>query len=73
LEGDVAFGLDIARQSGWEARDNQDRDRCRSVMIIAAKIVVRKRTDLENFYIFWKRRLTGQLTYLPRTAMLHFE
>jgi hypothetical protein len=24
LEGDVALGLDIARQSGWEARDNQD-------------------------------------------------
>ena len=24
LEGDVAFGLDIARQYGWEARDNQD-------------------------------------------------
>jgi len=27
-------------------------------MIIAAKIVVRKRTDLEIFYIFWKWRLT---------------
>jgi len=26
---------------------------CRSVMIIAAKIVVRKRTDLENFLYFW--------------------
>src|SRR5947207_9360488 len=26
LEGDVALGLDIARQSGWEARDNQDWD-----------------------------------------------
>src|SRR5260221_560306 len=24
LDGDVAFGLDIARQSGWEAHDNQD-------------------------------------------------
>src|SRR5436190_24008800 len=24
MEGDVEFGLDKARQSGWEARDNQD-------------------------------------------------
>ena len=24
LDGDVAFGLDIARQSGWEVRDSQD-------------------------------------------------
>jgi hypothetical protein len=31
------------------------------VMIIAAKIVVRKSTDLKNSYIFWKRRLTGSI------------
>ena len=33
--------------------------RRRSVMIIAAKIVVRKRTDLEIFYIFLEAAVNG--------------
>jgi hypothetical protein len=47
-------------RSGWIKRDTMGgkratiriASRCRSVMIIAAKMVVRKRTDLKNFYIF---------------------
>jgi hypothetical protein len=55
LKGDVALGFDIARQYGWEARDIRFVSRCRSVMIIEAKIVVRKRADLKKcFYIFLK-------------------
>jgi len=42
-------------------------------MIIAAKIVVRKRTDLKNFYIFWKRRLIESVDLPTASAMLDFD
>ncbi|WP_247484709.1 hypothetical protein, partial [Bradyrhizobium sp. 193] len=49
----------IARQSGWEARDNQDGEWCRGEVMIAAMIVARKsfvRSDCRGASIsecFW--------------------